>query len=309
MGTWTPPILVEGPHGPMTGRTLASYASNTFLETLDIALLRGRSFSPREAEKGDPVAVISESTARQYWPQEDPVGKRLKLDLNFRGIYTEFEVVGIAKDVRFANLTRIDPAHVYLPTNAAEPYPMLLRIQGNSKEAVSAVRSTIAAFDRTLLPGLSLVSLEEGPLRLHRSLSQTLSVLGGILALLALSLASVGIYGVMAFLVSQRKKEIGIRIALGATPGDVLNAVVLQGLRPVFLGMFLGVAGAGALSFALHASLSFPGSTDLLYGVPFYDPATFLGLSLFLLIMAACATLLPAQRALRIDPVVTLRYE
>jgi len=309
LGTWTPPIIVEGPRASLRGRTLASYASDTYLDTLGIALLRGRSFTRQEAEKGAPVAVISESTARRFWPEEDPLGKRFQLDMYFRGNLTEFEVVGIAKDVRFANLTRIDPAHVYLPTNMTEPYTMLVRVQGDTQAAVAAARAALGGLSGTLLPSLSLISLDEGPLRIHKTLAQTLAMLGAILASLALTLAAVGIYGVMAFLVGQRVREIGIRMALGATPGGVLNAIVLQGLRPVLVGIVFGIAGASGLSWTLHTSLAFPGSSDLLYGIPFYDPATFLGVSFLIMSVAVAASALPAQRALRVDPMVALRYQ
>ena len=309
LGTWTPPMIVEGTRGSLRGRTLASYASETYLDTLGIAVLRGRSFTRAEAENGAHVAVVSESTARHFWPEEDPLGKRFQLDMDFRGNLTAFEVVGIAQDVRFANLTRIDPAHVYLPTSATASYAMLLRVQGNDRDALTAVRTAVAEFDKTLLPGLSLVSLEEGPLQIQRSLAHTLATLAAILALLALTLAAVGIYGAMAFLVNQRVREIGIRMALGATPGGVMNIVILHGLRPVLSGIALGLAGGGGLSWILHTTLVFPGSSDLFYGVPFYDPLTFVGLGCMVSGIALLASAVPARRALRVDPIVALRYE
>jgi len=130
-----------------------------------------------------------------------------------------------------------------------------------------------------------------------------------VLAGLALVLAGVGIYGVMAYLVSQRVKEIGIRMALGATAGAVLRSVVLHSLRPVIVGLGAGIAGAAALSSVLHTTLVFPGSTDVLYGVPFYDPATFVGFGGFLIFVATLASLVPARRAIRVDPMTALRYE
>jgi len=114
-GTWTPAIVVDA----VKDRTLASMASDTFFDTLRIDITRGRGFSKTEATTGAPVAVISESTARRFWPAGDPLLKRIKLDLRLTGQYTEFEVIGIERDIRFANPTRIDPAHVYLATNAA----------------------------------------------------------------------------------------------------------------------------------------------------------------------------------------------
>ena len=127
--------------------------------------------------------------------------------------------------------------------------------------------------------------------------------------MLALTLAGVGIYGVMSYLVSQQVKEIGIRLAIGARASDILFAVVVRGLRPVFYGIVLGIAGAAGISAFLHSTFSIPGAADLLYGVPFYDPPTFLGLSLFLLIAAAVASTIPARRALKVDPMIALRYE
>jgi ABC-type antimicrobial peptide transport system permease subunit len=139
--------------------------------------------------------------------------------------------------------------------------------------------------------------------------AQTMAMAVLTLAALALLLAGVGIYGVMAYLVSQRTREIGIRMAMGAAAGDVVRAVVVSGLRPVFVGIGLGILGAGGLSSILHSTLQFPGSADFLYGVSFYDPITFVGLSGFLLGVAALASALPARRAARVDPVVALRYE
>jgi predicted permease len=305
MGTWTPPIAVAG----VRARTLASYASDSYFETLGIALLRGRSFTDRETAHGAPVAVISEATARRFWPGQDPLGKQFKLDKDFRGNFTAFEVIGVVRDVRFANLTRIDPAHVYLPTGDQEVYGILLRARGDAQSAMAAVRAGVQGLDRNLLQSLSTISLEKGPLRLQKSLAHTYAMYAGLLAGLALTLAGIGIYGVMAYLVSQRVAEIGVRMALGASPLDVLRLVVIQGLRPAFVGTLLGIAGAAGISWALHTTLVFPGSADFFYGVPFYDPATFLGLAGFLVALAGIATFVPARRAIRVDPMTALRYQ
>jgi predicted permease len=304
-GTWTPPIMVR----ERSGRTLASRAAETYFETLGIPLLRGRTFTPQEIERESKVAVISESVARTYWPDGDAIGKRFTLDLNFRGKLADFEVIGIVRDVRYANLTRIDPAHVYLPVNAEDPGAILMRAQGDPQMALAALRSAVQSWDRDLLSRLFFMNLEEGPVRMQKSIAQAMAVLAWILASIALILAGVGVYGVMSYLVSQRTREIGIRMALGAAPAAVLKSEVLRGLRPVFAGMLVGLLAAGAVSWALHATLVFPSSTDFFYGVAFYDPATFFGLGCFLAVVAAMATALPARRALRVDPVVALRCE
>jgi predicted permease len=311
LATWTPPIVIQGRGASQTkprARTLASYASDTYFNTLSIPLLRGRGFTPREAASSSHVAVISESTARRFWPGEDPLGKLFKLDLNFRDDFTQFQVVGVAKDIRFTNLTRIDPAHVYLPTGTKSFYSILVRAQGDPQVAMASIRVAVQALDRNLLPSLWLRTIEKGPLSLQKSLAQTYAIYAGILAFLALMLAAVGIYGVMAYLVNQRVAEIGVRMALGATAMNVLKVIVVQGLWPTFAGIGVGIMGAAALSWVLHTSLTFPGSSDFFYGVPFYDPPTFLGLAGFFAIVAIIASFAPAKRAIAVDPAVALRY-
>lgn len=307
-GTWTPPMIA----GNFRGRTLASYASDGYFETLEIPLLRGRVFTSQDAQANTHAAIISESTARRFWPDEDPLGKNFALDMDFRGNLEEFEVIGIVKDVRFANLTRVDPAHVYLPAGATEKgsfAELLVRVQSDRPRALAAIETTVAASDQDLLPGLRLSNLDDGAVRLQRALSRAFATMAAILALLAVALAGVGIYGVIAYLVSQRTKEIGVRMALGANTAAVWKSVLFQGLRPVLAGMLLGVAAAAGLSALLHQTLIFPGSMDFLYGVPFYDPVTFAGLVCFVLAIAALASAVPARRALRVDPAVALRYE
>jgi predicted permease len=311
MGTWTPPIVVAqtASQQPLRGRTLASVAWDGYLETMGISLLRGRTFTAQEARGRETVAVISESAAHRFWPFEDPIGKRFKLDLDFRGTMKEFQVVGIVKDVRFANLTRVDPAHVYLTFRTIGSVGMVLRAAGDPHRAMEAVRTAVGAFDRNLLPGLWLTSVADGPMLREKSQAQVFAILSMILAGLAVVLAAVGIYGVMSYLVNQRVKEIGVRMALGATSGGLLRSVVVQSLRPVILGMAAGIAGAAGLSSMLHTTLVFPGSTDVLYGVPFYDPATFLGFGAFFIAVAAVASAVPARRATQVDPMLALRCE
>jgi macrolide transport system ATP-binding/permease protein len=304
-GTWTPAIVVDA----VKDRTLASMASETFFDTLGIDIVRGRGFSKTEASIGAPVAVISESTARRFWPAGDPLLKRIKLDLGFTGQYMEFEVVGIARDIRFANPTRIDPAHVYLATNAALPNALMFRIQGDRQNALAAVRRRVEAVDENLLASLTFVNLEQGPLWVHKTMPRLMTGFFGTLGILALTLAGVGIYGVLSYLVHQRIREIGVRIALGAAGHDVLGMIFVQGLRPVGIGIVLGIAGALALSWMVHTTIAFPGSSDFFHGVAFYDPVAVLGLSCFVVIISLLACVVPARRALQVDPIVALRHE
>ncbi|HEV3201290.1 MAG TPA: ABC transporter permease [Bryobacteraceae bacterium] len=317
-GEWYPPIVV----GHSNERSMAQFASDTYLGTLGIPLLRGRNFTGPEVAAAAPVAMISESTARRFWPNEDPLGKHFQLDMDprFRKQLIDFEVIGIVKDVRFDNPTRIDPTHIYLPTstpggariNGSHGHGLmdiLVRVRGDRQRGVAAIASTVAAFDKDLVPSLELINLEDDEVRPQKAIPQLFAALASILGGLAVTLAGIGIYGVIACLVSHRTREIGIRMALGATPRTVLQAVILQSLRPVFGGMALGLAVAAGLSSLVHLMLVLPGSWDLLYGVPFYDPVTFVGLFCFVLGVAALASAVPARRALGVDPMTALRYE
>ncbi len=180
--------------------------------------------------------MISVSTARLFWPNEDPLGKHFQLDLHFDGKLTEFEIIGIVKDVRFANLTRIDPARVYLAADPALIHPVFLSFRGDQQTALSGMWTRLRTFDRDLLASVSFWNVDAMLLAPQRTLARALATLAGILALLALSLSGIGIYGVMAYVVSQRTQEIGLRIALGASAGRVLQRIALEGLRPVLIG-------------------------------------------------------------------------
>jgi predicted permease len=305
-GTWTPPVRVDQTRD---GRTLADHVSSSFFDTLGIPILRGRTFTRQECETEANVAVISGAAARRFWPGEDPIGKRAKLDMNFRGKWVEFEVVGVAKTVRSANLSRLDPSYFYLPTGLTQLNAILIRTDSDSRNALTPVRTALAALDKDILPSLSMFSLEDGLVRKQRLLAKTYGMFAVMLAVLALALAGVGIYGVMAYSVSQRTREIGIRMTLGATRAEVLKSVIVQGLRPVFIGALLGLAGAAGVSTILKATLVFPGSPDMLFGVSVFDPLTFIGLSCFLGTVALIASAVPARRATKVDPMVALRWE
>ena len=311
-GTWTPPIVIEGPNplrDEAIGRTLASYASDMYFRTLGIALLQGRSFTPEEAASGARVAVISKSTARCFWPGLNPLGRRFKIDRRFRGHYTEYEVVGVAADARFANLTRIDPAHVYLPTSADHAYPLLVRAAAGPRMATEAIRKAVTGSDEDLLPSLSVETLEEGPVHVQRALARYCAIYAGVLALVALILAGAGMYGVLAYLVSRRVPEIGSRYALGATAFQILRQTLGEGLRPALFGLAGGILAAFGVCWALRLTLELPGSSDFFYGVPFYDPATLSIVAVVALFVAGAAVAGPALRALRLDPVEALRRE
>ena len=305
IGTFSPWMKA----GKAERQTLASYASDAYLDTMGIPILLGRGFTRQEADRGTPVAVISESTARRFWPAENPLGRHFSLDLEFRNRFTDFEVVGVAKDVRFFNIARLDPLHVYLPagSQAISTGALVFHLRGDRDKALAAVQSAVESLDRSLLPGMTIFNIEEGPLAAQRSLMQVTETFAGVLTLLSLALAGVGIYGVMSFLVSHRTREIGIRIALGATSRIVLSSVMLQGLRPVIVGTLVGFGASIAADSLVRAAVEIPGSANL-FSATFGDPAVYAELA-FVLAIAVLASVVPARRALRVDPMVALRYE
>jgi macrolide transport system ATP-binding/permease protein len=313
-GTTSGPIETDDTRGHrLSSQSLTVRVAPEYFETLGISLLNGRNFTALEVEKSVPVAIVSELAVRQMWPEQNPIGRRFKLPTylgSTRIRWDEWEVVGVAKSVRSANLSRLDPMMVYLPLPPKSLENILVRTDGDEKNALSAIRTTLASIDRNILASLLLVSLEDGPLRFERVQANIWAMSALSLAALALVLATVGIYGVMSYLVSQQTKEIGILIALGASARDVLRSVILAGLRPVFMGSIFGLAGAGAVSAVLHAGTQlFVSSGDPLFGLSMFDPITFLGLSALLALVALLASALPAWRALRVDPMIALRYE
>jgi predicted permease len=312
-GTWTTQVAfpnTKAAPGSALWGTLARHISPAYFDTLGIPIVRGRNFKREEAQSGAEFAIVSAALAHQAWPGEDALGKKIKLQTS-RTQWSEFEVVGIAGDVRSANISRVDPAMVYLPANSAKlyDYVALLRVAGDSRRAMSAVRGTLEQVDGRLRPGYFLESLEDGALQAQILMARTFTLSALFLAGVALLLASIGVYGVMAFLVSQREREVGIHMALGATRRNVLLLMLGQGMRPVAIGGVFGIVAALGVSGLLRALLIFPGSMDVLYGAHWFDPATFLGLSCLLAAIALFACYLPARRAARVDPLVALRHE
>ena len=223
------------------------------------------------------------------------MGKHFQLDLRFDGKLTEYEVIGIVKDVRFANLTRVDPSRVYLAADPGLIQPIFVTFRGDRQTALSSVSTIMRNYDSDLLASASFWKVEGMLLAPQRTLARALAILAAILALLALSLAGIGIYGVMAYVVSQRTQ--------------VLQRIAIEGLRPVLAGMVVGLAAGASLSLLLHHALAFPGSIDFLYGVSFYDPFTFFAITFFLVLVSLAASLGPALKAIKVDPLVALRYE
>jgi putative ABC transport system permease protein len=265
---------------------------------MKIPLIKGRYFTEQDNPNSLNVMIISESLVRKFFPNEDPMGKRIR-----RGTSSEnpwFTIIGIVGDVKHNSLTEEPRPHIYL-SYLQRPTPFLtvvLRTAIAPEGLSAAVRNEIWAVDKDQ-PVPEIKSMEK---YLSAAVSQKRfnMLLLGIFAGVALILASVGIYGVMSYTVSQRTHEIGIRMALGARQSDVLRLIVGQGMLLALIGVASGLAGA----FTLTRLLS-----TLLFGVSATDPATFALISILLCGVAFLASYIPARRAIKIDPMVALRHE
>ncbi|HEY1341308.1 MAG TPA: ABC transporter permease [Bryobacteraceae bacterium] len=272
-----------------------SNVSAGYFRLLGIPVIRGRAFDEREERAGAPVAVISETAARNFWPNEDAIGKR------FRTAEEQVwrEVVGIAKDVRTTGLSDTDGDFVYFPARERSLLGQSVMVHGKTGTAAmaKAILSEAHALDPDILVRTGRLA---DNLDLWKLPTRVLSILATALGVAGLLLASLGIYGVMAYAVAQRTREIGIRMALGAQQPDVLWLVLRQSLRSVAIGLGLGLAGCAAVSKVL---------SSLLFRVSPLDPIVFGGVSLFLASVAVVASYLPAIRATRVDPLSALRHQ
>jgi predicted permease len=301
-------ILGEG-HEMKPGESLVSPNSVTvtdgYVEAMQIRLARGRAFDARDTPTSPRVAMIDERLAQHFWPGQDAVGKRLYQsdDINNIGKITPdtrfFVVVGILRNVELTSLTpSLAPVGVYYFPYTQEPSSSLVitvRAERNANALEGAIRNTIAAIDREI-PVFNAQTMEE---RLDSALvpRRVPMLIGAVFGLVALFLAAVGIYGVLAYQVSQRRREIGIRMALGSTTGSILGLVVRDGLTITAIGLAVGLAGLVALTRLIRG---------LLYGVRPADPVVILVVALLLAVVAMIATLIPARRAARVSPMAAL---
>jgi putative ABC transport system permease protein len=268
--------------------------SADYFRTLGIPLVEGRVFTGTDEPESTPVALVNQSLARRYWPEESPLGRRVSPDSG----KTWLTVVGVVGDVRHYGLDSEPAAELYAPFSQVpvREGSLLVRTSGDPHAAARIVEDEIHAIDPDQ-PVANVETLEEIRGESLASPRLTASLLG-MFALLALVITGAGLAGVVAFSVSQRTQEIGVRMALGAERGEVLSMVLRQGMRLVLAGLVLGVAGA------LLATRLISG---LLYGVGTTDPLTFAGVGLVLMAVAAAACLVPARRAATVDPIIALR--
>jgi len=293
--------LVEGEPEPQPGQENDGryrVASPDYFRTMEISVIRGRGFTEQDKADTQPVVIVNETLARRHWPEQNPIGKRIR----FYGPLDRapwMQVVGVIADVKHDLTIPVEPEY-YLP-HAQDPWNAMVLIAKTSVDPASlagALRQQVWSIDKDQ-PVFDVKTMQEvraGSVALY-SLS---SIMLGIFAAVALVLAAIGIYGVMAFAVTQRTQEIGIRMALGARTADVLKLVVKHGMKLALLGIVIGLAGSWALTRFI---------AKLLVGVQPTDLLTFSVVSLCLLVAAFIACYIPARRATKVDPLVALRYE
>ena len=276
------------------------WISPGYLETMRIPLLRGRAFESTDTEETPHVILVDEAMARSFFPGEDPIGKRLLIEYNS----WEGEIVGVVGNTQQASLKESPEPHMYLPFMQTYTDMFLssmvvaVRTQVRPEALIEPIRQAVLSLDDQLAP--HDVQTFEQRLATSVAADRFTLVLVAAFAAVAVVLSAVGLYGVIAYLVSQRTREMGLRMALGARGSDVMSLVLRRGVTLTAAGMGAGVAGVLALSRLL---------SQFLYGVTATDPTTILAVSGFLAGVAVLAVVVPARRASRVDPVIALRNE
>jgi putative ABC transport system permease protein len=294
-------FLIEGMPEPAPGQeNIGRYRVSTpdYFQTMDISLMKGRSFNEQDKAGSIPVVIVNETLARKHWPNDEAIGKRMR----FEGPLDRapwMQVVGVIRDVKHELNTPVVP-EFYLPLAQDVWGGMILvtKTAGEPSAMAGAIRREVWAIDKdqSVFDVRTMEEVRSNSVALYSFSSVTLGIFAGV----ALLLASIGIYGVMAFSVTQRTHEIGVRMALGARSRDVLKLVVLNGMKLAMVGVVIGLAGAWALSRFVK---------KLLFGVEATDIVTFAAVSGCLLLAALLACYIPARRATKVDPLVALRYE
>jgi putative ABC transport system permease protein len=267
-----------------------------YFDAMGVRLIKGRTFTERDDANAPSAFIINETLARRYWPGDEPLGKRIRYNSNDPW----GEVVGVVEDVKYDGLHVEAGPHLYEPyyQNPWSGLAIALRSQTDQATLLSAVREHLRALDPDL--PVSRVRTMDAVLAQSLTTRRLVTNLFGLFGVSALVLVAVGLYGLLAYSVTQRTREIGVRMALGARRGDVLGLVIGQGMKLALAGVALGVAASVAAARMMET---------LLFGVSATDPVTFMCVSLLLVGVALVACWVPARRAVRVDPVVALRYE
>jgi predicted permease len=270
-----------------------NHVSPEYFSVVGIPIVRGRGFTPGEGPDS-PGIIVTESTARRLWPGEDPLAKTLREETG-----REYSIIGVAKDAQVSHLGEPNTTYLYFPSGPQDNLRtyVLVRSAAGSAATTKDIRDAVQSLDADMPADVTRL---EDYLDIWRTPSRILAALAGALGGLALLLASVGVYGMVSYSVSRSVREIGIRMALGADRIEVMHLVLRQAMRPVLVGALFGVAGCAAVSWVL---------SSMLFGLSAHDPIAFISVPSFLLVVALIASYVPALRAMRVDPVVALRYE
>jgi putative ABC transport system permease protein len=300
-GAMTGENSASGPNAPQVEVEMR-WASPAYFQTMGIALLRGRDFNDADAEGTLPVAVVDESFARRFYPNEDPIGKRIKRG-GPHSANPWKTIVGVVRSVRNQRLDATSLPQAYFPVfqEADEMYNLSFAVRasgGDPSALTQSVRAAVLAVDRNqpVFDVKPMRRIVADSIALRRLALLLLSVFAAV----ALALAAAGIYGVMAYAVEQRTHEIGVRMALGAQSGAILKLVIGQGMKLALIGVALGLVASVALTRTIK---------NLLFGVSATDPATFAAITLLLAAVALLACFVPARRAVRVNSMVALRGE
>ncbi|HYX00050.1 MAG TPA: ABC transporter permease [Candidatus Elarobacter sp.] len=270
-----------------------NHVTPAYFSVVGIPIVRGRDFGPGETEDA-PGIIVTESTARRLWPGADPLGKTLRQDTG-----REYSVIGVAKDAQVSHLGDVNAPYLYFPAGPQDNVRtyVLVRFAGSFTPVGKGIREAVRSLDPDM--PVDVVRLEEY-LEVWRSPSRIVAALSGALGVLAVLLASIGVYGMVSYSVSRCLREIGIRMVLGADRTEVMKLVIEQAMRPVLIGGLAGLAACAAVSHVL---------SSMLFGLSAHDPLAFISVPLLLLVIALAASYVPARRAMRVDPMVALRYE
>ena len=304
---WSGQITIEGRPQPALGEETSStyrVCYPAYFSTMGIPFLRGQDFTSHEVLGSPGAVIINEALAQRAWPDEDPIGKRILLGAP-KSTPNWLTIIGVVKNVKQRNWTADPLNEIYLPYGQYQfdrdyfaGMTLVIRSDRDPRQIASAIQSTVLRIDRSLPIG-DMATLDE-------VIANTLwqprfnLMLVGIFAVVGLLLATIGIYGVVSYSVSERTNEIGIRMALGAQARDVLRLVIGQGMKLAVIGVAIGLTAALVLTRLIE---------KLLFGVSSTDPATFVSIALLLTGVALLACYVPARRATKVDPLVALRYE
>jgi putative ABC transport system permease protein len=300
-------LIVEGRETQSKQPPLVERSEVTpeYFHLLEIPVLRGRLFNDSDDDNAPLVAVINQAMARTYWRGEDPLGKRLRLGRGRLGVglppsKTWITIVGVVADARTESLANASVPQIYLSLYQETPKELAIFLRGDLN--ASAIPEEVRAMVQSVDPGLPVYGAQTLDDAVSTSLAERRFSMEMVacFAATALLLAALGIYGVISYIVSERTRDIGIRLALGAERGKILAMVLRQGLGLAMAGAALGLVGSVIVSHLM---------AGLLYGVMPTDPLTFVGVTLVLTGVALAACYIPARRAMRVDPMIALRYE